>query len=287
MAKLNSANLAPDAYPRLRGVVIAYDTKFGVVAAKWPKKRGTPTNPNVIWTSKSFSLASQMAANSEPMQMETARFLVKGTVWLPRDVLVMAAFGKAYEITGPDGEQYSQAYHGPPVAAPPVPTWVVSHENTFDNYDNSFGGYTNRQVMTAAANLAPGGYKTRITFHSSLVTAGCTINNAWCGIGSTSGDLYDFASTPTQIKFGGNAGVTIGNNQDVVSDEILIAPQAGENFVIAFYMTGTSGLAMKNTEAGMQSYYKFANDASTINASGYTLYKPVAGIRKIETLHDL
>jgi hypothetical protein len=138
MAKIHPANIAPDALPRFRGNVIAYINRFGVVVAKWPRKRGTPTNPNVQWTSQQFSIASRMAANAEPMSMETARYLVKGTVWLPRDMLVMAAFGKAYELTLPDGTVSTQAYHGPPDLAPqPATDTRMFLPNTVNGVDSA------------------------------------------------------------------------------------------------------------------------------------------------------
>lgn len=114
MAKVTPFPLAPDAYPRVRGVFITRWWRGIMIAQKWPRKRGKPTNPKVIFTSQQFALASKMAANAEPMSYDTAVYSTKGTSLLPRDFLVMAAFGKAYEVIGPNGEVYYQNSHAPP-----------------------------------------------------------------------------------------------------------------------------------------------------------------------------
>lgn len=85
-----------------------------MLAQKWPRKRGKPKNWKVYFTSQQFALASKMAANSEPMQLETAKFMVKGTVWLPRDLLVRAAYGNVYELVLPDGSVAPQNSHAAP-----------------------------------------------------------------------------------------------------------------------------------------------------------------------------
>lgn len=114
MAKVFPANIPPDAYPRVRGKFLVQPGIGGLHAQKWPRKRGKPTHPAVIFTSTQFGRAGQMAANSEPVQFETARQLTKGTDWLPRDLLTLAAYGKAYELFAPDGTKFTQADHGYP-----------------------------------------------------------------------------------------------------------------------------------------------------------------------------
>lgn len=120
MAVVVPANLAPDTLPRVRGVFLIRPWRGIHVAAKWPRKRGRPTNWRQWWTVQQFAYAAKMAANPEPMSYETARFLTEGSHWLPRDVLTMAAVGKFYEVYLPDGSLAPQASH----AAPEEPaTW--------------------------------------------------------------------------------------------------------------------------------------------------------------------
>ncbi len=114
MVKVLPANLAPYTYPRVRGVFLTRLSRGVIIGQSWPRKRGKPTNPNVVFTSKQFSLAAQMAANPEPMSYVTAVEMTKGTDWMPRDLLIRAAFGKAYEIALPTGGWATQNSHAPP-----------------------------------------------------------------------------------------------------------------------------------------------------------------------------
>lgn len=284
MAKLNPANLAPDALPRLRGVVITYINKFGVVAQKWPRKRGPITNFNVAWTSNQFAIASRMAANAEPMSMETARYMTQGTVWLPRDMLVMAAFGKAIQLVSPEGDIYTQADHGPPPPTP-VEDWRVTATAALVTNEGGWGGYTLRQRINAAALTNLGGSRSRITFQASSTASGFTIADAYIGLGATSGDSYDFDGSPTRLQFGGNNGGAAAMGAALVSDPVAFVPLAGRNLVVSMAFTGTSSLKSLTPLTDWQSYYKFGNDAATVDASGYTTWAPATCVALIETDH--
>jgi len=122
VAKILPANLAPDALPRVRGVLLTRISRGVIIAQTWPRKRGRMTNPKVIFTSTQFTYAAQMAANPEPMSLVTAMFLTKGSDWMPRDLLVRAAFGKAYQVTLTDGALATQNSHAPP--APGTRLWL-------------------------------------------------------------------------------------------------------------------------------------------------------------------
>jgi hypothetical protein len=127
VAKLNPANLAPDALLRIRDVVISRISRGVIIAQKWPRKRGPSKTDQQVFLTQQFARASRMAANSEPMQVDTARFLSSNTVWLPRDLLVRAAYGNVYELTAPDGTKAYQTNHGysgiPQRARPLVMNW--------------------------------------------------------------------------------------------------------------------------------------------------------------------
>ncbi len=220
-----------------------------------------------------------------PIEKQTADFQVKGSDWLPRDLLVRAAFGKAYQILLPDSTMLGPSDHGPPVDIVPVYAWLISAQTTFSSQDNSFGGYTSRQLIKAAALANPGGLKTRITLAAPASGNPCNVIACYAGIGATSGDLYDFATTPTQLTFATSTTVSIPVGTSVVSDELNWAPQTGDNLVIATAMSGGSGLPMQHPKTDWQEYYKFGNDAATVNASGYSAYVNAAGVALVETYH--
>lgn len=153
MAKIKGAPLAPDALPRFRGNIIAYNNQYGTIVAKWPRKRGPPKDWKTYFLSKQFGIAGRYAANSDPLQWETAVFMSTGTVWLPRDILVMAAYGKLYELTGPDGEIYRQADHSAPALEPtprpPVLQWQPNFVQGALSSANSTSAFASKGVYFA------------------------------------------------------------------------------------------------------------------------------------------
>jgi hypothetical protein len=124
MAVIKPANVAPDAYPRVRGNVITRVTEHQIIVQKWPRKRGPSQTWKAQFLTQQFGIAGRMAANAEPMSWETAKYWSQGTVWMPRDILVMAAYGKLIEITGTDGTKFVQADHSAP-ATPTIPRPTV------------------------------------------------------------------------------------------------------------------------------------------------------------------
>lgn len=282
MAKITPANLAPDAYPRIRGVVITYEHRGVMVAQKWPRKRGTPTNPKVIYTSKQFSYASQMAANAEPMSMETARYLSQDTVWLPRDLLVRAAYGNLYEITGPNGEIYTQAPHNKPNPPRPPVVWDIAASATMTQNNFGWNNYTLRQRV-AAAGLAASGNRWRVTFTAANISDPARIGEAWIEQGAAVGTAYSFARPPKQLTFAGSPSITIPIGQTALSDPIEMSITPGQPLLISLYFNGVTGLRSINPYANWQTYYRSGNFASTVVASGFTTYWSAVGVPKIET----
>lgn len=284
MAKIYPANIAPDALPRARGIFIVRITPAGIIAQKWPRKRGKPTNPKVAFTSKQFSIASRMAANSEPLQMETARYLTKGTIWMPRDLLVMAAYGKAYELVNKDGTIWTQAFHGLPIPIPPA-EWQTTAEVALDTNDAGWNGYTLRQRIEAAQLSNLQGSGSRITFRSSVSAGGMTIAKAYIGQAATTGDTYDFAATPIQLLFAGMANVTVAQNAEVQSDEAEFYPATGQPLLLSMYFNAASATYSKNTQTGWLSYYKAGDSAAAVNTSGYTPWRAATAVKLVQTKH--
>lgn len=103
MAKVVLGNVSPGATPLARGALLIRDTKHGAVASKWPKKRGRAKSGYDFYRQTEFGWASRAAATPNPLDLMTATEMVKGTTYVPRDFLVMAAFGRAYDIVSPDG----------------------------------------------------------------------------------------------------------------------------------------------------------------------------------------
>lgn len=144
MAKINPANVSPDAYPRVRGSILTRTTEHQIIVQKWPRKRGPSTTWKAYFLTQQFGIVGRMAANAEPMSWETAKYWSQGTVWMPRDILVMAAYGKLIEITGTDGTVFVPADHSAP-ATPTLPRPKVTQW-----YSNAVNGVLAAAVSSTA-----------------------------------------------------------------------------------------------------------------------------------------
>lgn len=104
MAKVKQFPLSPGAFSLARGRFVIRDTRWGQVAQKWPKKRPKAKEGGPLWHQQQFARAAVMAANPNPLDLGTAIEMVKGTTYVPRDFLMMCAYGYAYVLQGPDGQ---------------------------------------------------------------------------------------------------------------------------------------------------------------------------------------
>lgn len=103
MAKIKSPALAPGAFPTVRGHFYVSPGPHGLVAKKWPTKRGKATQGGRLWAEQQFRAAAKMAANPNWLDLGTAIEMVKGTTYVPRDFLMSCAYGLGYELRNPDG----------------------------------------------------------------------------------------------------------------------------------------------------------------------------------------
>lgn len=135
MAKVDIGQLSPDAVPRVRGRFLVRPWRGIWVAAKWPRKRGSSQHPNSVWTAQQWAYAARWSANPLPLDYATAVAMVEGTEWMPRDLLMRAYFGKAYEVVSPDGTVWTTNSHSPPPPRRPAVTqWQF---NCFDQVDDT------------------------------------------------------------------------------------------------------------------------------------------------------
>lgn len=135
MVKVDLGNLAPNAWPRVRGVFLTQPGIAGPYIKAWPPRRGRNQSPNSIWTAKQWAYAARWAANVIDIDYATAVAMTAGTDWMPRDLLMRAIYGTAYEVVAPDGTVWSVNPHSPP---PPrraaVTQWMF---NQFDNANST------------------------------------------------------------------------------------------------------------------------------------------------------
>jgi len=146
-------------------------------------------------------------------------------------------------------------------------------------------GITRRQIINTAQISNTGLAFVRVTFESAAGQA-WTISNAYIGHAASSGDVYDFESTPTELLFSGASGFAIALGTQKVSDQTTFTIQASKNLIISYYTSGDAShddIRIKATQTGWTNYLKAANDPSTVNATGYTLASnAVLGVMKVE-----
>lgn len=144
--------------------------------------------------------------------------------------------------------------------------WVSVGSYPFNSNSPGWGGYTSRLVIPSSTLVSAS--KIRFTLRGPTSGANLVIANSYVGLAALSGDAYDFATTPTQVLFSGAAGTTINVGASIVTDDITLAIPSGRNLVLSAYYT--SGDQALNTAAGFGRYFKLANDASTVDATGYS-----------------
>lgn len=147
--------------------------------------------------------------------------------------------------------------------------WIVSalYELTYENHGSSG---INFRLRIPAADM-PAGTKVRLTLRGAS-SGGFKVTTAHFGRAATSGDPYDFASAPTQVKFGGANSVTIAATTAVVTDEITMTITGTNDYLLAVYCNdGNNNVMPYGGSFGGQVYYRVAsNQSSATNVSGYT-----------------
>jgi len=103
MAKARTAQLALQAATQTRGGMSFRNTKNGVVMQKWPKGRGRAVSPYRWYVEQEFIIAAQWASSPSSIDRETAEGLTDGSLWIWRDALMSAAYGRFITIVNPDG----------------------------------------------------------------------------------------------------------------------------------------------------------------------------------------
>lgn len=155
--------------------------------------------------------------------------------------------------------------------------WVTINNQAPSGYETGWNGFTQRQRFGSALVVA--GTKIRLTAAANTAQVGAM----YVGIGATSGDNYDFAATPVQVTFSGSGSVSIGATSQVLSDEIPLTIASGDAILVASYFSGTSTVMAQAGLTNRNSYYKTGNDASTVDASGYsTSANPLHLFSKVE-----
>lgn len=145
---------------------------------------------------------------------------------------------------------------------------------TLASNGSGYSSATWRYVFSIAGLTVPSGTPTqaRVGFKAHTTTDGCTITSAYIGHKASTGDTYDFDASPIQLLFGGLVSVTIASGSSLVSDNANFAWNKSSDILIAFYVNDAmhDNLAFNASVANIEGFSKIGNDASAVDATGYT-----------------
>lgn len=156
---------------------------------------------------------------------------------------------------------------------------------TNDSNEGSANNLTYRQVI-AAAQISATGTGVTVTFEGGSVE-GHTIANAYICEGSTGGDPYDCAATPTALLCSGSATCFAPIGGTITTDSAAYTINSSKDQIIIFYSNNSASDTPRSkvTQAGWKPYYKAAANDNVANATGYTDYsatKANIGVKSIQ-----
>lgn len=88
---------------QIKGSFYVRQTKHGLVVSTWPKKRPKKRSPYEFYRQGEFAYAASQATKPEPVEYQTAISIAKGTLLMPRDILISAAYGNFWDLEFLDG----------------------------------------------------------------------------------------------------------------------------------------------------------------------------------------
>lgn len=122
----------------------------------------------------------------------------------------------------------------------------------------------------------------RVTFFCGAGSSN-PITAAYVGQQASSGDAFDFASTPTQILFGGSSGFTMSAGSTKVADTATVTLDVTKGIIVSLDMSGGSDGG--NTTDSNFEFYQLgsAPQASIVNAASGTRNGDLKFLYRLET----
>lgn len=170
---------------------------------------------------------------------------------------------------------------------PGAPGWRTIDSWTNVDRSQPWNGYTHRVRINKSFLGGMSSTSIRLTYQSASNGSygGASTTKVYVGVAASTGDSYDFESTPVEVLFAGASGFSIALGASITSDEVALALDGTKDILIAGQtaLGGTSSFSGYNGRSGYQAWYKYALDAATVDAAGYTVNAIEAvGVVKIE-----
>lgn len=128
-------------------------------------------------------------------------------------------------------------------------------------------GYTLRCLVPASLVTKSAHSKVRVTLPA--VASDTSYDAFYIGHGASSGDVYDFETTPVRVTVGGQTSFTVTAGQSLVSDTLTFTLDETKPFLISCHLT-TDLVPYKDGVTGVNVYYRNGDHASTVDASSFT-----------------
>lgn len=166
-------------------------------------------------------------------------------------------------------------------SAPAARWWDTAPEAASFSTQSGYSDKTVRVVLYAGL-LA--GSKLRFRFQAQA-SGSMSASAAYVQLGGA-GDSYDYSGDPVEIKFGGASGFSLGTDEYIDSDEVVLPVTLADRIVVAFHSNTSVLRRSSNYVPGQRAFYKSGNDLATVDASGYTEVANPLGLVRVQA-YDL
>lgn len=134
---------------------------------------------------------------------------------------------------------------------------------TLNNVVNGFGGYTIRSVVPASQIIVPPGSQGNLFL--TLHGASTVLGECWIGHKAASGNPWDFAAAPVQVKLNNSGIIDLGSGM-VRLDCCAFEWDGVSDIIVSSYIT--SGNLRRNTTGPGSHYERSGNYADDLAPTG-------------------
>lgn len=165
----------------------------------------------------------------------------------------------------------------------PVPEWLTLVDHSLDK-TITLGNFTAvMQVKKSQLIFNP-----EATFSKARITWNGRAGAVYIGHRAASGDIYDFASTPVAVTWGGSPTLSAGSGVETVSDEIAFAWDGTSDILVAVQHNASGTIDYGDGFADIDGFYLVGSQQSaTVNKSGYNSAPSTSyGLASVEVYQD-
>jgi hypothetical protein len=272
-ANSDSRTIFGDYYRPLEFQYTGGDTKWNIGTALWSGWNGPVTTAqafNTTLVADAGSYALELASNitrSDGLSVDRGSYALAGFA---------AAFRRAFTLSVDSGV-YALAGAEAPLTYAPAGGALTTVYNVPLTTDESGWAQQTHVVLLGAGNLGTAtGTQVRVSLQfGDVVSAGKTLT-AYIGQRAASGDLYDFANTPSRLTFGGANDITTDGTTTGWTSDFVALPEAydeAKDYLVAIQASVVSAMKIKlAASVGDKLYYHSGLDAATVNKSAYSLW---------------